>query len=332
MNKHLKIGMASALALATAAPMAAAQQYRPTDEYQRQQQDYNRERERYEDRKAQNEGARENYREARQDYAVARADYERRLADWENARAAYDARNGYGAYARVYARPTWDDAGWDRMPESADRYDRQATYESRQSRRDYRAARADYDRRLAEWNRARAIYDRRYGYGAYARMYPRPTWDQAYWTTNQPPPYAGYYGRPATATAIPCGSGARSNNSTVAGGLIGALAGAVLGSQIAGRGDRTEGAVLGGVAGAVVGGAVGNANDKYKCDSRGPYFSYDDTVEYREGRRRYSSAYDSSYYTRERCRLAAAPVDAYGRDVRYVRVCPDSDGRYRITG
>jgi hypothetical protein len=25
-------------------------------------------------------------------------------------------------------------------------------------------------------------------------------------------------------------------------------------------------------------------------------------------------------------------VDNYGEDVRYVRVCPDSSGRYRITG
>ena len=259
MNKIMKIGMASALALATAAPVAA-QQYRPTDEYQRQQRDYERERERYEDR-------RENYQDTRENY--------------------------------------------------------------REARRDHRQARRDYERRLAEWNRARGIYDRRYGYGAYARVYPRPVWDQTYWTRNEPPPYAGYYGRSASATSVPCNN---HNSSTVAGGLIGALAGAVLGSNVAGRGDRTEGAVLGGIAGAVVGGAVGNANDRYKCDSRGPYFSYDDTVPYREGRRRYSSAYDTSYYTRQRCRLAAAPVDAYGRDVRYVRVCPDNEGRYRITG
>ncbi len=257
MKTTMKIGLASALALATAMP-AAAQQPRPTEEYQRQQQDYERQRERYEDQRTQYEDARENHRDAR---------------------------------------------------------------------RDYRTARADYDRRLAEWNRARGIYDRRYGYGAYARMYPQPRWDQNYWTRNESPPYAGYYGRPSTAN-VPCNS----NNSTVAGGLIGALAGAVLGSNIAGRGDRTEGAVLGGIAGAVVGGAVGNANDRYKCDSRGPYFTQDETVPYREGRRRYSSAYDTNYYTRQSCRLAAAPVDAYGRDVRYVRVCPDSQGRYRITG
>jgi hypothetical protein len=259
MNTALKVSVASVLAIASATS-AMAQQYRPTDEYLRQQREYQSERDRY-------DATRERYEDTQQNY--------------------------------------------------------------RQARRDYREARRDYERRLAEWDRARAIYDRRYGSGSYARMYARPVWDETYWTRNDPPPYAGYYGRQASASTVPCN---RSNSSTVTGGLIGALAGAVLGSNIAGRGDRTEGAVLGGVAGAVVGGAVGNANDRYKCDTRGPYFSYDETVPYREGSRRYSSAYDSNYYTRQRCRLAPAPVDAYGRDMRYVRVCPDSEGRYRITG
>ncbi|MBJ7413012.1 MAG: glycine zipper 2TM domain-containing protein [Phenylobacterium sp.] len=262
MKNVIKIGMASALALATAMP-AVAQQYRPTDEYVREQRAYDAQRAQYEDQRAQYEERREDYRE---------------------------------------------------------------------TRRDYRQARRDYERRLAEWNRARAIYDRRYGSGAYARMYARPVWDQTYWTRNEPPPYAGYYGRPASATNVPCTTRS-GNGNTVAGGVLGALAGAVLGSQVASRGARTEGAVLGGVAGAVIGGAVGNSRDNdYKCDNRGPYFSYDDTVPYREGRTRYSSAYDTGYYERQRCRLAPAPVDAYGRDIRYVRVCPDSDGRYRITG
>lgn len=261
MLKPLNIAMASALALSTAATPVLAQQYRPTDEYQRQQREYEAQRGQY-------EAQRDGYEARRQDY--------------------------------------------------------------REARRDYRAARRDYDRRLAEWERARAIYDRRYGAGAYARLYARPVWDQAYWTRNEPPPYAGYYGRPASTSTVPCSS---DRGSTVAGGLIGALAGAVLGSQVASRGARTEGAVLGGVAGAVVGGAIGNARDRdYKCDARGPYFTYDETMPYREGRNRYSSSYDSNYYSRQRCRLAAAPVDAYGRDLRYVRVCPDAEGRYRITG
>jgi Glycine zipper 2TM domain len=267
MKTLLKTGLASALALATAMP-AVAQQYRPTPEYQRQQEVYDAQRSQYEDQRGQ-------YEERRQDY--------------------------------------------------------------REARRDSREARRDYERRLAEWNRAQVIYDRRYGRGAYSRVYARPVWDQTYWSSYEAPPYAGYYGRNTSATNVPCSTSRSGNGSgnTVAGGVIGALAGAVLGSQVASRGARTEGAVLGGVAGAVIGGAVGNASDNnrdYKCDSRGPYFSYDDTVAYREGRNRYASSYDSTYYERQRCRLAAAPVDAYGRDIRYVRVCPDDQNRFRITG
>lgn len=262
MKNVMNIGLASALALATAMP-ATAQQYRQTDQSVREQERYEAQRSQYEDQRAQYEDRREDYQ---------------------------------------------------------------------QTRRDYREARRDYERRLAEWERARNIYDRRYGYGSYARMYSRPVWDQSYWTSNRPPPYAGYYGRSASAGVVPCASRSGSGN-TVAGGVLGALAGAVLGSQVASRGARTEGAVLGGVAGAVIGGAVGNARDnEYKCDSRGPYFSYDETLPYREGRNRFASSYDSRYYERQRCRLAAAPVDAYGRDVRYVRVCPDDQGRYRVTG
>jgi hypothetical protein len=251
MNRLLKIGMASTLALASAAP-AIAQQYQPTDEYRQQQRDYQLQRDQY-------EASRDDYRE---------------------------------------------------------------------SRRDYREARRDYDRRLNEWQRARSIYDARYGRGAYARLYPQPTWDRTYWSSYESPPYAGYYGRPATSrSTYKC-----ENTSTVTGGLIGALAGAVLGSNVAARNARTEGAVLGGLVGAGVGAAVGNANDRYRCDDRGPYFTQSDTIPYREGRYRYSSTYDRTEYDRMGCRLAPAPVDAYGRDIRYVRVCPDSTGRYRITG
>jgi len=263
MNKITKVTMVSALALATAMP-AVAQQYRPTPEYQRQQEVYDAQKSQYDDQRAQ-------YEERRQDY--------------------------------------------------------------REARRDSREARRDYERRLAEWNRAQAIYDRRYGRGAYARLYARPVWDRTYWSSYEAPPYAGYYGRNTSQTNVPCNTRGGGGN-TVAGGVLGALAGAVLGSQIASRGARTEGAVLGGVAGAVIGGSIGNSrdNDDYKCDSRGPYFSYNDTISYREGRNRYASRYDYGYYERQGCRLAAAPVDAYGRDVRYVRVCPDDQGRYRITG
>jgi hypothetical protein len=250
----IKIGLASALAIATAAPALAQSQYQPTDQYRQDQQ-------RYQDERSAYEARRDDYDASRAGYQAARADYERRRADWERARADYDARYGYGAYIRVYGpAPVWDDARWAR----------------------------------------------------YAQ------------------PSAGSYGRD-TAYVGPAVTCRNDHSAATAGAIIGALAGAALGSNVAGHGVRTEGAVLGGVVGAGLGGAVGNAHDKYRCDSRGPYYSYGDTIAYREARDYRSGQYDSSYYTRMRCRLAPAPIDSDGREYRYVRVCPDADGRYRIT-
>jgi hypothetical protein len=247
MNAPLKAGLVSALAMATAVP-AFAQQYRPTQEYQR-------------------------------DYR----DYQAQQAQYEDSRAGYES------------------------------------------------ARRDYERRRDDWARARADYDRRYGPGSYIRAYgPEPTWDDRRWARYAPS--AGYYGRDSAYTSADCRS---NNNNAVAGGLIGALAGAALGSNVAANGRGTEGTVLGAVVGGAIGAGIGNARDRYKCDSRGPYFTYQDTVPYRESsydRRARSGRYDYAYYNRQRCRLAPAPVDSYGQDYRYVRVCPDREGRYRITG
>jgi hypothetical protein len=215
----------------------------------------------------------------------------------------------------------------DQYESQRDAYDRSRDSYA-DARSDYRSARIDYERRLAAWERARAAYDARWGYGAYARRYARPVWDEAYWSSRgrYEAPYAGRYGYNASAN-VRCNS-----NSTVAAGAVGAILGGILGSNIAGRGDRTEGTVLGALVGGGLGAAVGNANDRYKCDSRGVYFSYNDTLPYRESRAWRYGSNDYSYYTRQRCRLAPAPVDSYGREYRYVRVCPDDMGRYRITG
>lgn len=255
MNAALKVGIASVVALTMTSP-AYAQDYRPTPEYQRAYEDYQDQRDRYEDR-------REDYRGAQQDYAQARRDYERRLNEWEQERERYDRRYGYGAYARVYPQPVWNEA--------------------------YRSG-----------------YDDRYAYSA---------------------PYVGDYGRPAAYTSVRC-----ENNSTIAAGVLGALAGAVLGSNVAARNARTEGAVLGGVVGAGVGAAVGRANDRYRCDQNGPYFTYEETLPYREAGYSQYGQYDESYYERQRCRLTPAPTNSNGLEYRYVRVCPDETGRYRLTG
>jgi uncharacterized protein YcfJ len=54
------------------------------------------------------------------------------------------------------------------------------------------------------------------------------------------------------------------NNNRLAGGALGAVAGAVLGKQIAGRNARTEGQVLGAVLGAVAGSELGRR--RVACD------------------------------------------------------------------
>jgi hypothetical protein len=269
MNAPLKIGLASALALATAMPALAQPdyQYQPRDpQYQQPAPQYQQT---------------EPSREAQEQYQNDRRDYEVRKDAYDARKDAYDARR--------------------------------SDYEV--SRADYRAARADYDRRHADWERARADYDARYGYGAYGRTYgPAPTWDEARFG-----PYgaqaAPNYGRPSSYNA-PTVTCRNDHSAATAGGVLGALAGAALGSNIAASGHRSGGAILGGVVGA----------------GRGPYYSYSDTVAYREDRNFRSGQYSANYYSRMRCRLAPAPVDNYGEDVRYVRVCPDSSGRYRITG
>jgi uncharacterized protein YcfJ len=274
----LSVGMASAMALATAAPAFAqeyqrpapypgqpAPQYQPTDQSLQDQQRYQQDR-----------------------------------SDYQARKDAYDARK--------------------------DAYDvRRDTYEN--DRAGYQQAQAAYEQRRAAWERARARYDRRYGYGAYARAYgPEPMWDTARWGPYAPA--ATYNGRDTAYV-----TGCRNDHSArTAGTVLGAIAGAALGSNLSAPGRHTENSVIGGVLGGVIGNAVGSAHDRYKCDTRGPYYSYGDTVAYREDPDWRSGRYDYGYYARMRCRLAPAAVDAYGEDVRYVRVCPDGNGRYRITG
>lgn len=221
-----------------------------------------------------------------------------------------------------------------RYQQQREDYDRQRdAYQDR--REGYQAAREEYERRLSAYNRARYDYDHRYGYGAYARLYgPAPVWDETHWAYYAPaaPVYAApapapYYGANTAyvAPAVKC-----DNSGAVTAGALGAIAGAVLGSNVASHHNHTEGAVLGGVVGAGIGAAVGHQHDRYKCDQRGPYFTYQETVPYSEPTRYRSDRY--AEYQRMGCRLATAPVDTSGADYRYVRVCPDPDGRYRIVG
>jgi hypothetical protein len=243
------------------------------------------------------------------------------------------AAQGYYPYGTPYP-PTdaYRQQQWDYQQQRDQYQDQREAY--RADRAQYEAARAAYDRRRADWEAARASYDARYGYGSYIRIYgPAPVWDEARWedwyapSTSYYAPSAGYYGRDTAYVSPPplrC-----SNNSAVTAGILGAIAGGVLGSNVAGHGERTTGTVLGALVGGGVGAAVGNANDRYRCDAQGAYYSFNDTLPYRVSDNVYRDPrYD--YWRNRGCRLAPAPVN--DTDYAYVRVCPDSMGRYRITG
>lgn len=236
-------------------------------------------------------------------------------------------------------------------------YSQQSTYNANQAA--YNAARAKYDA-------DRAAYDARWGYGAYERAYGPFVWNQPSYSYNYPtttypyssypysstypysttypyasntypysssypysynPYYAGAYGANSAYTgAVPCSTTSSSTNLSV----LSALAQAALGGSVS-----SSNVVNQAIMGAVVDNALGRQS-KYtaRCDSRGYYYSYNQTQPYREG---YYDAYGTWHATAPApqyasCRLAPAPTDAYGQTYRYVRVCPDSSGRYRITG
>ena len=217
----------------------------------------------------------------------------------------------------------------------------QRDYEAKQQ--DYQAQQQDYDRRAtdyqarkdtysvqrdryaddrAAYERQRAEYDARYGSGAWDKRYGYG-YREGYSYSRGDDNYRAYRDSPCER---------RQSSSAVTGGLIGALAGAAIGSNLAERGSRGEGAVLGAVAGGAIGASVGH--NSAGCDDHGYYFSYNQTSRYQESgdyRGRSSGRYDYDYYHRHGCRLAVAPA-RYGGDeqARYVRVCPDGSGRYRL--
>jgi hypothetical protein len=86
----------------------------------------------------------------------------------------------------------------------------------------------------------------------------------------------------------------RKHNNGTAGAVIGGLAGAVLGSNVAGHGARTGGTIIGGVAGAAIGNNIGRSSTH--CDGRYSYYYngryYDHPV---YGNNYYNGGYDGRY-------------------------------------
>jgi hypothetical protein len=167
---------------------------------------------------------------------------------------------------------------------------------------------------------------------------------------------SGYYDNRPNYDYDPCKR--ESTNRATTGGVLGALAGAAIGSNLAAHhGGRTGGAALGGVVGAVAGANIGK--NSAACNSgqqRQGYYNngqtygsnygsgYDDRYQgdgYYDRSRNEGYAedrYGNSYPVTERradpkgCSLAESPIYLPDGRVqkRFVRVCPDSSGRYQV--
>ncbi|MBO9710431.1 MAG: hypothetical protein J7521_19690 [Caulobacter sp.] len=175
-------------------------------------------------------------------------------------------------------------------------------------------------------------------YGAYG--------NSGAYTSNGAYDSNGYYYDPCRRSTTQRGTG---------GGLAGAGLGAAIGSGVAAKGARTEGAILGGVLGAIAGTAIGRNSaacapgatpppppppprynegaynggydDPYYRDSR-----YGDRGGYSYESERSYSVTDTSRADANGCTLAESPIYLPdGRtQKRFVRVCPDAQGRYQV--
>jgi hypothetical protein len=260
------------------------------------------------------------------EYQDRQAAYERDRANYMKARDDYDRRYGRGAYDR--RNPSYADRyRVAQYRDSAAYYAEQAEFE--RGRATYERARYDYDRRNGDgaYDRrhpvggrrfrtegvqhgqramtpaassgsataiattARDDYDRRNGYGSYDRRYPGEA-------GRYSAPYAGgayqhRHQRQRRDQQLPSGRQAQRHGRRRDRGP--GRRGPGLERRRPQR--RPEGTVLGALVGGGIGAAVGNASAK--CDTRGNYYSYDQTQPYRYSDGRYADA-------SERCRLAPA--------------------------
>jgi uncharacterized protein YcfJ len=98
----------------------------------------------------------------------------------------------------------------------------------------------------------------------------------------------------------------------IAGTVVGAGIGAILGSAVAGRGDRNEGAVIGGVGGAL----LGNQITKGSGSCVNAYGFYDNDGRWHSNSVRRADA--RGYYDRSGAWIEGAPPGRWGDDGRWV--------------
>jgi len=85
----------------------------------------------------------------------------------------------------------------------------------------------------------------------------------------------------------------KQHNNGTAGAVIGGIAGAVIGSNVAGHGAKTGGSIIGGLAGAAIGNNIGRSSTK--CDGRYSYYYNGRYYDHPVGDAYYQGRYDSRY-------------------------------------
>ena len=115
---------------------------------------------------------------------------------------------------------------------------------------------------------AQGYYNQGYGYnGRYVDPRYAQRYNQRYYNGyNGYNPYNAYNGQTYYQGRYNYNYGYRCNSGTT-GTIIGAIAGGLLGSQVAGRGDRAIGAIIGGAAGALAGREIdrSSGNNNHNC-------------------------------------------------------------------
>lgn len=144
---------------------------------------------------------------------------------------------------------------------------------------------------------------------------------------------SSYYGGRSDYSYDPCRRD--TTNRATTGGVLGALAGAAIGSNVAGHHVRTEGAVLGGIAGAVAGAVIGKSAAACQTgQTRNGSAYYNNNRDYGDG---YGYGRGDSYYSRGSARQTYGGQGYdYDRSRYY---SDDNDGysdrnggdRYRVT-
>lgn len=252
------------------------------------------------------------YHQKQADYQAQYSAYETARLNYERDKAAYDARWGYGAYANAYGpfnyTPTYSSGyGTTTYP---------YTYPS-----------TTYPATTPYASTSPYVYPGTaypYTSGGYASTYPYGATPTYPYSTA---PYAGGYAvNSSYGAATPCVGGPGSLNM----GALSAAANAALAGKTFSATTEVNRAVLGAVVDRTLGHRAIAAS---QCDADGYFYTVEQTQPYREGyydaQGRWVVGVTSAYAS---CRLAPAPTDANADTWRFVKVCPDSGGRFRISG